>query len=202
MSDREIRILADLNVEERADGDAAPVIIGYAAIFDTPTDIGGYFREQVRRGAFGPALADSDVHALFNHDESVVLGRKKAGTLRLSEDAKGLRVEIDPPDTQDARDLMAKMKRGDIDQMSFAFSMRGGKEEWDETGELPLRTIVQVGELYDVSIVTRGAYPTTEVGVRCLEEARKDRRQQNFAAASQRIAERKARAEQRFRNIA
>lgn len=203
MTDREIRILANLNVEERADGEAAkPMIVGYAAIFDTPAEIGNYFREQIKRGAFGPSLKDSDIHALFNHDENVVLGRMKAGTLKLAEDAKGLKVEIDPPDTQDARDLMAKMKRGDIDQMSFAFSMRGGKEEWDETGDLPLRTIIQVGELYDVSVVTRGAYPTTEVGVRSLEDARKERRQQNFDAAQRRVMERKAKAEQRFRNIA
>jgi phage head maturation protease len=113
-----------------------------------------------------------------------------------------LRVEIDPPDTQDVRDLMVKMKRGDIDQMSFAFSMAGGKQEWDETGKVPLRTILEVGELYDVSVVTRGAYPTTEVGVRSLDEARKvSQREQNFTARQRRIAERKARAEARFRGI-
>ena len=200
--DREIRILADLGVEERAEGDAAkPVIVGYAAVFNTPTDIGGYFREQIRSGAFGPALSGSDVHALFNHDDNVVLGRMKAGTLRLAEDAKGLRVEIDPPDTQDARDLMAKMKRGDIDQMSFAFTMRGGKQEWDESEDPPMRTIVQVGELYDVSVVTRGAYPTTEVGIRSLDGARKERREHDAAAASRRVAERRAAQEQRFRKI-
>lgn len=202
MTEREIRILTDLRVEERSDvTDAKPILVGYAAVFDTPTEIGGYFREQIRRGAFGQALKSSDVHALFNHDDNVVLGRMKAGTLRLSEDDKGLRAEIDPPDTQDARDLVAKMKRGDIDQMSFAFSMRGGVQEWDETGDLPLRTIVAVGELYDVSVVTRGAYPTTEIGVRCLEAARKERRQYDAAAAARRVAERRAKAEQRFRRI-
>lgn len=202
MTEREIRILTDLRVEERSDvTDAKPILVGYAAVFDTPTEIGGYFREQIRRGAFGQALKSSDVHALFNHDDNVVLGRMKAGTLRLSEDDKGLRAEIDPPDTQDARDLVAKMKRGDIDQMSFAFSMRGGVQEWDETGDLPLRTIVAVGELYDVSVVTRGAYPTTEIGVRCLEAARKERRQYDAAASARRVAERRAKAEQRFRRI-
>lgn len=188
MSDREVRLLTGLSIEERDAGDGAkPRIVGYAAVFDTPTDIGGYFREQIRRGAFGDALKHSDVHALFNHDESVVLGRMKAGTLRLAEDARGLKVEIDPPDTQDARDLMAKMKRGDIDQMSFAFTLRGGKQEWDESGDLPLRTIVQVGELYDVSVVTRGAYPTTEAGVRSLDEARKEQKRKNFTAAAHRL---------------
>lgn len=188
MSDREVRLLAGLSIEERDAGDGAKRrIVGYAAVFDTPTDIGGYFREQIRRGAFSDALKHSDVHALFNHNESVVLGRMKAGTLRLAEDAKGLKVEIDPPDTQDARDLMAKMKRGDIDQMSFAFTLRGGKQEWDESGDLPMRTIVQVGELYDVSVVTRGAYPTTEAGVRSLDEARKEQKRKNFTAAAHRL---------------
>src|SRR5690606_3218537 len=102
-SDREIRILSGLHLEERKAGQTqAPTIVGYAAVFDTPTDIGGFFREQIRAGAFGRALQSSDVHALFNHDSNVVLGRSRAGTLRLAEDAKGLRVEIDPPDTQDA----------------------------------------------------------------------------------------------------
>lgn len=186
---REIRILDGLKVEYRDDGEARkPVLAGYAAVFDTETNIGGMFREEIARGAFKNALKSSDVHALFNHDENVVLGRAKAGTLRLSEDDHGLKVEIDPPDTQDARDLMAKMERGDIDQMSFAFSMRNGIEIWDETEEPPLRTIDRVGELYDVSVVTRGAYPTTEVAVRALEQHRADtRKQKNFRAAALRI---------------
>lgn len=181
---REIRILDGLHVEFRAEGEAKkPVLAGYAAVFDTETDIAGMFREKIARGAFSDALKSSDVHALFNHDENVVLGRAKAGTLRLSEDDHGLKVEIDPPDTQDARDLITKMERGDVDQMSFAFSMRDGIEIWDMTEEPPLRTIDQVGELFDVSVVTRGAYPTTEVAVRSLEQHKADlRKQQNSDA--------------------
>ncbi|WP_170937153.1 MULTISPECIES: HK97 family phage prohead protease [Rhodomicrobium] len=177
MNDREIRVLAGLRLEEREAGNA-PMLAGYAAVFDTETDIGGFFRERIARGAFGDAIskASADVHALFNHDSNIVLGRLKAGTLRLAEDAKGLRVEIDPPDTQDVRDLMVKMRRGDIDQMSFAFTMRGGAQRWDESQDPPVRTIEKVGELYDVSVVTRGAYPTTEVGVRSLEEHQQQRR--------------------------
>lgn len=180
---RELRILDGLHIEERAEG-KAPMLVGYAAVFDTETNISGFFREKIKRGAFSPALKKSDVHALFNHDDNIVLGRAKAGTLRMQEDAKGLRVEIDPPDTQDVRDLLTKMKRGDIDQMSFAFSLRGGKQEWDESGDVPLRTIEEFGEIYDVSVVTRGAYPTTEVAVRSLEDHRKTK---NFSAAAQRV---------------
>jgi HK97 family phage prohead protease len=176
MLEREIRLLSGLALEARRDN-GAPTMVGYAAVFDTETDIAGIFREKILRGAFADAIskASADVHALFNHDDNLVLGRMRSGTLRLAEDQKGLKVEIDPPDTQDVRDLMVKMKRGDIDQMSFAFTMRGGVQTWDESREPPLRIIERVGELYDVSVVTRGAYPTTEVGVRSLEECRKAR---------------------------
>lgn len=179
---KEIRVLAGLEIEQRAD--AKPKMIGYAALFNVETDIGGFFREKVAPGAFADAIKNSDVHALFNHDDNIVLGRAKSGTLIMAEDARGLKVEIDPPDTQDVRDLMAKMKRGDIDQMSFAFTMRGGIQQWDESGETPLRIIEKVGDLYDVSVVTRGAYPTTEVGVRSLADFRAAR---NFQAASVRV---------------
>ncbi len=193
MTEREIRVHAGLGLEERK-ANQPPTLRGYAAVFDTETDIAGYWREKLARGAFADAIskASADVHALFNHDANLVLGRMKAGTLRLAEDERGLTVEIDPPDTQDARDLIAKIQRGDIDQMSFAFTMRGGTQAWDDSQTPPLRTIEKVGELFDVSVVTRGAYPTTEIGVRSLEEYRDaQRRQQNFHAASMRIRLRK-----------
>ena len=187
--EREIRLACGLAVEQRRTS-APPTLRGYAAVFDSETDIGGFWREKIARGAFADAItkASADVHALFNHDPNLVLGRMKAGTLRLAEDERGLTVEIDPPDTQDARDLIAKISRGDIDQMSFAFTMRGGVQSWDDGQNPPLRTIEKVGELYDVSVVTRGAYPTTEVGVRSLEAWREgQRRQHNFRAASLRV---------------
>jgi uncharacterized protein len=187
--EREIRILAGLGIEERKDN-RPPTLKGYAAVFDTETDIAGLWREKIARGAFADAIskASADVHALFNHDDNVVLGRMKAATLRMSEDEHGLAVEIDPPDTQDARDLIAKIKRGDIDQMSFAFTMRGGVQRWDDSQTPALRIIEKVGDLYDVSVVTRGAYPTTEIGLRCLGDFRDaQRRQHNFSAAALRV---------------
>lgn len=198
--EREIRILSGLHVEERKDAQS-PVLAGYAAVFNVETDIGGWFRERIAPGAFADAItmASADIHALFNHNPDVVLGRSRAGTLRLAEDEKGLTIEIDPPDTQDVRDLITKMKRGDIDQMSFAFSMRGGVQVWDEAQDPPLRTIEKVGELYDVSIVTRGAYPTTDVGVRSLQAYRKT---QNFKAAARRIALRKEHLDRTVRRTA
>lgn len=204
MNNRELRLLTGLKVEKREDGaDYIPMISGYAAVFDTETVIGGRewgFREVIAKGAFAEALKTSDVRALFNHEEDHVLGRLKAGTLRLTEDERGLKVEIDPPDTQDARDLITKMQRGDIDQMSFAFTMEGGVQTWDETGDMALRTIERVGALWDVSVVTFPAYPETEAAARSLAAVRKERQRQNFNNAAARL-KRKAMQEQKFRNI-
>lgn len=204
MNIRELRLSTGFTVETRADGSATlPMISGYAAVFDTETLIGGKdwgFREKIMRGAFTDALKISDVRALFNHEEDHVLGRLKAGTLRLAEDERGLKVEIDPPDTQDARDLITKMQRGDIDQMSFAFTMEGGVQTWDETGDMPLRIIEKIGELMDVSVVTFPAYPETEAAARSFAAVRKERQRQNFTNAARRL-ERKATQDHKFRSI-
>jgi HK97 family phage prohead protease len=174
-------------------------IAGYAAVFNSETDIGGMFREQIAPGAFKASLS-GDVRALFDHDTAHVLGRTKAGTLRLSEDERGLAVEIDLPDTQTGRDLRESMNRGDIDGMSFGF--RVTKQEWDESGETPLRTIREV-ELFEVSVVTFPAYADTEVALRSLNDERgeRERKEQNAARAKARIAARKAEQEQKFRGI-
>jgi HK97 family phage prohead protease len=182
---QEIRVLASMQVEKRAD--EAEKLIGYAAVFGEETDIGGYFREVVQRGAFAEAINRDDIHALYNHDYAYVIGRKKAGTLLISEDDRGLRVEITPPNTQTARDLIENVRAGNIDQMSFAFSMQGGRQSWDETGETPLRTIEKVGELFEVSVVPRGAYPTTEIGLRSLEQHRKAHAKTGYAARQARM---------------
>lgn len=182
----EIRILAGMQLEDRADEPKR--LVGYAAVFDQETDIGGYFREVIRRGAFAEAIKRDDIHALYNHDYGAVIGRRSAGTLKLAEDDHGLRIEVTPPNTQVARDLIENIRAGNIDQMSFSFGMQGGKQTWDESGEIPLRSIEKFGSVNEVSIVPRGAYPTTEIGLRSLEDARLDRRRHNFNAAQMRRA--------------
>jgi HK97 family phage prohead protease len=174
MMSKEIRSYTfDMKVERR-DGDTPPVIKGHAAVFNEFTDIGGMFREQVLPGAFKRAIKEDDVRALFNHDANFVLGRNTAGTLRMKEDKQGLSIEIDPPNTQAANDLMVSMERGDIDQMSFAFKTI--KEDWrmGEDGELDERDLKEV-KLFDVSPVTYPAYDGTDVGVRSQQEFRDSR---------------------------
>ena len=153
--------------DDQADGSKAPVIIGYASVFDSLSEDLGGFREIVKPGAFTRTLREgADVRALVDHDPSRVLGRAKAGTLRMSVNAKGLRVEIDPPDTTAGRDILTSIKRGDVDGMSFAF--RTVLDEWRMEGPVVIRELLDV-DLVDASVVTYPAYPATEVGLRSLD---------------------------------
>lgn len=162
--------------EFRVEGDEAPKIVGYAAKFDSDSEEMWGFVERIAKGAFTEALKSSDVRALFNHDPNIILGRNRAGTLSLVEDDIGLRYEITPPDTQTAKDIIESIRRGDINQSSFAFSMRGsGIQEWEEKPDgTTIRTIKRVAELFDVSPVTYPAYTDTESGLRTAEQVFKD----------------------------
>lgn len=148
---------------------------GYAAVFNSETVIGGWFRELILPEAFTDALSrPDDVRAQFNHDSNYVLGRTSAGTLRLSVDEHGLIYEVDLPDTSYARDLAQSVARGDVSQSSFMFEVTG--EAWEyppaSSGQLPLRKISAV-TLYDVAPVTFPAYADTSVSARAMTE--KDR---------------------------
>ena len=157
----ERRFSAELRVDT-----AAQKIIGYAAKYDLSSEDLGGFREYVRPGAFQRSLDSApDVRALIDHNPSLILGRTVSGTLRLESDAIGLKVIIDPPDTQYAADLMAVMSRGDVSQMSFAFTT--SEDSWDLVDGQRVRSLLAV-ELHDVSVVTYPAYPDTTVAVRSL----------------------------------
>lgn len=147
-------------------------VSGYAAVFDQEADIGGWFREVIAPGAFREAIGRDDVVFLINHD-GLPLARTRSGTLTLTEDEHGLRVEtvLDPNDP-DVQAIVPKMKRGDLDKMSFGFIPT--KVTWDETEEPYLRTI-EKAELFDVSIVTSPAYEGTEIGLRSLEAYKAER---------------------------
>ncbi|AWC25461.1 phage prohead protease, HK97 family [Aminobacter sp. MSH1] len=182
-------------VEHRADGNGKMTVSGYAAVFGEVADIGGWFKEVVARGAFTNTLRTADVRAYFDHDTGRVLGRLSSGTLRCEEDDKGLRVEIDLPDTTDGRDVKTLVERGDVSGMSFRFE--AVRQEWDETVDPPKRTLLEV-RLGEVSIVSEPAYDGTSVALRSREEARNEARRQHNAAA---FARRKAEAEAKFRKI-
>jgi len=164
--ERRVVTLDDIKLEKREDG--ARKIIGHAAVFNQLSEDLGGFREQIAAGAFAEAIEKDDVRALFNHNPDFILGRNLAGTLRLKEDARGLAIEIDPPDTQVARDLIVSMERGDVSQMSFGFSVRPNGQNWakDDAGQV-VRTLTKV-RLFDVSPVVYPAYPQTDVAMREL----------------------------------
>jgi len=139
-------------------------ISGYAAVFDSHSEDLGYFcelREEIDPHAFDSVMASNpDVRAFFNHDPNMVLGRTTAGTLRLSVDARGLQYEIDPPDTQVARDLMVSMRRRDITGSSFGFVCK--RDQWTDNPDGSVtRRILEFDQLLDVSPVTFPAYPAS-----------------------------------------
>lgn len=182
--EREIR--GGIPAEIRAAEDGGIKVAGYAAVFNQETDIGGYFREMIAPGAFREAIGRDDVVFLINH-EGLPLARTRSGTLTLREDDHGLYIEttLDAEDP-DVKSIAGKMKRGDLDKMSFAFWPE--EQSWDEVdGDVPLRT-VKKARLYDVSIVTTPAYDGTEIGLRSLEKHRSQARgKQNYAAARRRL---------------
>jgi HK97 family phage prohead protease len=156
------------DLELRVDKQARK-ITGHAAVFDVEGD-GVWFREKIAPGAFADSVQTDDVRALWNHDANFVLGRNRAGTLRLHEDERGLAIEIDPPDTQFARDLLVSIERGDVSQMSFGFqTVRDSWERSTEGNGQDLRTLEKV-KLFDVSPVTFPFYPETDVAVRSHEK--------------------------------
>jgi hypothetical protein len=169
MAEREIRAIAQ-PLEVREDEGDAIRVSGYAAVFGEETNIAGMFTEVIERGAFTSALErQDDVVFLINHD-GLPLARTRSGTLRLIEDERGLfmETELDGSDP-DVRSIVPKMKRGDLDKMSFAFIPT--RQEWDDSGDIPKRMIQDL-QLHDVAIVTTPAYDGTEIGLRSLEAHR------------------------------
>jgi uncharacterized protein len=130
-------------------------IRGYAAVYNSDSEWMGGFYEQIARGAFDDVL-DNDTRAYFNHDENLLLGRVSSGTLRIGTDARGLYYEVDLPNTSYANDLVELMKRGDVNQSSFAFLIE--RDRWEERDGKTYRIIEKVSRLLDVSPVSQPAY--------------------------------------------
>lgn len=171
---QEIRNIEGLALETR-EGKALPVITGVPICFDKRSDDLGGFVEIVKPEAV--TLGQRDVLALAHHDTAQVLGRQSAGTLTLTKDAAGIRMELEPPDTTAGRDIVESVKRGDIRGMSFGFRTR--KDRWtlasDGSTEPDLRELLDI-DLREVSIVAFPAYPDTSVAVRSLEQAKAENR--------------------------
>lgn len=163
MSKVEVRQVQVHDLEVREAG-AGAVFSGYAAVFNSDSEPLPFI-EQIRPGAFQRTLAARNQVKMFvNHDDTMVLASTRAGTLRLSEDNRGLRVEADLPETTYARDLGVLMRRGDVDSMSFGFHVPRGGDEWSDDGS---RRFLNEIALREVSVVTGfPAYEATSATIR------------------------------------
>jgi HK97 family phage prohead protease len=157
---------ADFEIRQEGDG---MTFVGYAAKFNSRSEDLGGFVETIQQGAFSRSLRSrNDVKLLVNHDSGRVLASSRAKTLRLYEDETGLKVEADLPNTTDGRDMAELLRRGDLNKMSFGFSVQ--KDSWNN--EMTERTLKSV-RLFEVSIVAFPAYAETEAMVRSLDKVAK-----------------------------
>jgi uncharacterized protein len=161
--------VAGFEIREESDG---MHFTGYAALFDSPSEPLP-FTERIAKGAFKRSLRSrNDIKFLWNHDSGEILGSTRARTLTLSEDDRGLKVEGMLPNTSRGRDVAELLRRGDVDAMSFGFSVPQGGDTWSNDGSE--RTLKSV-RLHEVSVVAWPAYTATAgtVSVRKFEETAK-----------------------------
>lgn len=165
----ELRFISpkELRVVPPAEAGKPSTLEGYAAVFNSPSEDLGGFREIISPGAFADTLtAKEDVRALRNHDSGMLLGRTASNTLRLSQDDQGLKFNLDIPDTSYARDMCALISRGDIRGMSFGFRVAKGDDKWGKAqGGGALRTVNRA-KLGEVSVVDNPAYTQTSLSMR------------------------------------
>lgn len=173
---RQVRCTAQKFQTRAADNDL--YIEGYFSVFNSEYPLWEGASEVIKPGAFDNSIS-GDVRALINHDTSLVLGRTKAGTLTLKQDARGLwgSIRINRDDV-DAMNLYARVQRGDVDQCSFGFAIK--RETFVDNGDGTYRwEIEEVDPLYEVSVCTFPAYTETSVSAR----------KQDFADIQKRRAE-------------
>jgi len=142
-------------------------LVGHAAVFGSPADL-GEFVETVQPGAFTRSLRNpGGIFALYDHERRSVLGKVSAGTLKLSEDAKGLAFELQLPDTSAGRDLAVLVQRGDVNGCSFAFRVYESGDKWERRAGRLHRDLLSV-ELREITITPTPAYVDTTVARRSM----------------------------------
>ena len=155
------------------------ILSGYAAVFNSESkDLGG-FTEMISPTAFEGVIERSDVFAVLDHDRNKVLARSKMGkgSLELNIDSKGLQFRFESPNTTLGNDVLSMVKRGDLTDASFCFTVEDESWQKREDGSY-LRTINKIGDLFDVAICYNGAYPEsyTEVALRSLDKFKEELR--------------------------
>lgn len=147
-----------VDFEIREDETGGMLFEGYAAVFNSPSEPLPFI-ERIAPGAFRGSLKHrNDIKILWNHDTGSILGSTRAGTLELVEDSRGLKVRAQLPNTTLGRDTAELLRRGDVNAMSFGFSVPKNGDSWNNDGTE--RTLTQV-RLHEVSIVAFPAYTAT-----------------------------------------
>lgn len=163
----------EVRAEEADDG--IKILSGRPIVYNSPTDIGGWFEEEIARGALDETDL-TDVRFLVNHNTDMIpLARSRRNngnsTMQMRVDQDGLfleKVELDVENNGDAKALYSAISRGDVSGMSFMFSVE--EEEWDYSNEdYPRRTITKIGSVVEVSAVTWPAYDSTYIDARSNE---------------------------------
>lgn len=163
----------EVRAEEGEDG--VKILTGRPIVYNSPTDIGGWFQEEIMRGALDETDL-TDVRFLVNHNTDMIpLARSRRNngnsTMQMTVDSEGLflnKVSLDVENNADARALYSAVERGDLDGMSFMFSVE--EEEWDYSNEdYPTRRITKIGSVVEVSAVTWPAYESTFIDSRSKE---------------------------------
>nr|DAY62694.1 MAG TPA: prohead serine protease [Caudoviricetes sp.] len=167
---KEFRI-SELRALENNDEDKM-IIEGYAAVFETETDL-GWCKEIISRDAFNNCNM-SDCVLKYNHNDScLILARTRNKSLELTVDSKGLKIRAILIDTTQNRDIYKMIRAGLLDKMSFAFAVK--KQEWDYENDI--RRITEISQLFDVSVVDVPAYDATEIYARGKENYTKEKEQ-------------------------
>ena len=155
------------DVECRANDDKSLTLSGYAVRFNEPSGLlWGEFIEYIERDAF-TGVELNNTFLLYNHNTDHVLGNTRSGTLSLSVTELGLRFSASLPNTAKAKEVHELIQRGDINGMSFGFTV--AKDSWNMDAEPVERHVKSIGELMEISIVPMPAYDSTEVDARTKE---------------------------------
>lgn len=172
MNEKEIRNIGDItsaNNESRK-------VEGYALVFNTESEDLGFYETISPEAITEETIRKSDVMCLLDHTKDRgILARSRygKGSLKLSIDEKGLKYEFDAPRTSLGDELLEMLRRGDINQSSFAFTVASGGDKWEKKDGKYFRTITKIERLYDVSPVYTPAYSSTSVGCRNFDDFKK-----------------------------
>ena len=151
------------------------LVEGYAAVFNQRALIwesewsGWKYMEVIDRNAFNGADMNDTVFKYNHGDVAMILARASNNTLTMNTDDKGLRISADIIDTNNGTDVYKLIKRGDLNKMSFAFTVKSERTEVDKENKIYTRTITAFDKIYDVAVVDFPAYDGTSIQARSKE---------------------------------